>query len=115
MKTLTTLAVLAAAFVSVAVQAQGGTPTGRDAVSAELQRARSAGELDHARRDLDGPAAAPLRGASPAMATGALPASRIAVQAELARARANGELDWASAELQGAQRPARAGTSVAAR
>jgi hypothetical protein len=114
MKTIAILTVLAAAaFVSIAVQAQSAEATSRSVVSAELQRARASGELDHARQEINGPSAA-LGSAQPVAVSGVAP-GRIAVTAELQRARANGELDWASAELGGAQAPTKAAASMALR
>lgn len=121
MKTLSTLIVLAAtAFVSIAAQAQSVDSPSRDAVTAELQRARANGELDHAAREIHG-RSAPISqiayqaaGAAP-VKPGATAKSRLDVQAELARARANGELDWAAAELNGAQQRGTPTTAMATR
>ncbi|RZT95218.1 DUF4148 domain-containing protein [Rivibacter subsaxonicus] len=121
MKTIATLTVLAAAaFVSIAAQAQTDTGLSRNAVTTELQRARSAGELDHAAQEIGGPAAASVQTRAAAAPVAAPLAtanakSRYEVKAELARARANGELDWATAETYGVMQPAATSTSVAAR
>jgi hypothetical protein len=120
MKTIATLALLAAsAFTSIAAQAHGTDAASRSAVTAELQRARSAGELDHAAREINGPSQA---SAQPMTAAAVQPSARVGgarsrmeVKAELQRARLNGELDWATAELYGVQRPTPAATSMATR
>lgn len=117
MKTIATLTVLAAAaFFSIASEAQSNEATSRSAVAAELQRARTSGELDHARHEINGPSAAATQNTAmqPVNVSTATP-GRMAVKAELERARSHGELDWASAELQGVQPTQKATASVAAR
>lgn len=120
MKTLSTLIlVAAAAFASIGAHAQSASAPSRDAVTAELQRARASGELDHAAREISAPSALISKvsyqaaGAPPVM--NATAKSRLEVQAELARARSNGELDWAAAELNGAQPPVTPATAMATR
>lgn len=120
MKTIATLALLAASgFASIGAQAQGTDAQSRNAVTAELQRARSAGELDHAAREINGPSPSATRIETTAAVQPAAPVggarSRMEVRAELQRARLNGELDWATAELYGVQRPKQATTSMATR
>lgn len=105
---ITIVAAAAAAFVSLAAQAQSTTqPLTRAQVQAELSRARAAGEMDFAAQELNG-ASATVKRAAPTTAQSPAPSpaveapkaaektsglTRAQVQAELARARKSGELE----------------------
>lgn len=100
---ITIVAAAAAAFVSLAAQAQSSTqPLTRAQVQAELSRARAAGEMDFAAQEINGPTATVKRAVPATAQTPAVESpkadktggvTREQVKAELQRARKSGELE----------------------